>query len=718
MSTPGEEDAKGGEAFGDVVDAAATKAQPPRGSAARAVDATAPSTPETDDDEPINQGQRSERGDHPGWAPLPMLLVVAAASAAHWPLWRSLACGPGQGDVEDTGVNVDGGDDVVASAGGWGWLWSLDDDGNFVDSTMLAGGGSVLRFWTQAEISVYEPLTLMAKAALFYVTGIHPLAIRLAGTVAHAASSVLLWRCCLHVLRLLGGTKVNADGSSATWCAAAAAGIFAAHPLCVEVVGWPSAVPYTFAGFFCHASVLFYLHEASVVDVGATGDVEGARRAWPVLITGSLVPCGICYACAVLCKSAALPLPLALVALDLGVCGSSGSGPPRSPHVLRFLQKSCVSKLPLVALACALCVPTVLANASSQGRTQVDLLTLSGSERLVKSMLQPWLLAVKALIPTGLKPQYRLVECQLSVLDTLLGGAIAAPGSATAGSDAMAAAGGDCAFPEGVLAIIATIVCGVLAWVKWPHNASVVGAVGYALVMMSPTLGFVQHGSVVAASDRYAYLPLGAAVPVLAAWLLGVCREMSGAGAVTTRRTSRTSQSRPRFACGFAAALVIAVLALLSGQQMLRWRTNHTLWEYSLRVDPADWRGHALYSEILVREGNVELARRHMRLELSALRECRPSAKVALERGKIQHLLGDPDGACLEYEQAAGRWPEFGELLSNVGICRLREGRSDEARALFDRAAELLPDNPRVLSNVEEFDTWQSTGVFNGVLHW
>jgi len=95
-----------------------------------------------------------------------------------------------------------------------------------------------------------------------------------------------------------------------------------------------------------------------------------------------------------------------------------------------------------------------------------------------------------------------------------------------------------------------------------------------------------------------------------------------------------------------------------------------------------------------------------------------------MERAKCMYILGRTDEACLLNDWALRRWPKAaqrtGEVLSNAGVCMLRRGDIDGARALMTRAYELLPRSPPIKNNYDAILTYHGEPgeLFRGSIVW
>ncbi len=165
-----------------------------------------------------------------------------------------------------------------------------DDDKNFLTNPAFRGlAVSNLRWmWTTFHLGHYHPLTWMSLGLDYVIWGLDPTGYHLTNVLLHTANAVLFY---LVALRLLGG-KI--------WTAAAAALLFAVHPLRVESVAWVSERRDVLSGVFYLLSVLAYLRAQK----------EGPRGRW---LAASLAA----FAAALLSKVIVVSLPIVLLLLDI-----------------------------------------------------------------------------------------------------------------------------------------------------------------------------------------------------------------------------------------------------------------------------------------------------------------------------------------------------------------------------------------------------------------
>ncbi len=60
--------------------------------------------------------------------------------------------------------------------------------------------------------------------------------------------------------------------------------------------------------------------------------------------------------------------------------------------------------------------------------------------------------------------------------------------------------------------------------------------------------------------------------------------------------------------------VILLVLGLISSWQVNHWRNDKVLWQYSISVDPSDWRSHMFLSDFFVKEGDTDECNKHLQL--------------------------------------------------------------------------------------------------------
>ena len=395
------------------------------------------------------------------------------------------------------------------------------DDNHYVTEnrhvTEGLGGAGIAWAFTTFHATNWHPLTWLSHMLDCQFYELWPGGHHLSSVLLHAATAVLLFL----LLRRMTG---------ALWPSALAAAVFAVHPLRVESVAWIAERKDVLSGLFFVLTLWAY--------------VAYAGRPWSWFRYSLVV---LLYALGLMAKPMLVTLPFLLLLLDywpLGrfapaAKGAAGAGPAATARRLGWLL---LEKVPLLALAAASCVVTLLAQA--RGHDGMDLLPMS--DRAANAVVSMAAYLGNFFYPAGLTILYRH------------------PGSWPRWEVAAAAA---------VLAIITAAA--ILCWRKCPYL--IVGWLWY-LGMLVPVLGLVQVGSQ-AMADRYTYLPM-IGVTIALAWLLASAAENWRWGG-------------PVF--GAAAALAVAVLMGCAWQQTSYWRNSETLWDHHQDVCPSETEGDGLY---------------------------------------------------------------------------------------------------------------------------
>lgn len=329
---------------------------------------------------------------------------------------------------------------VLAHAGSLGNGFAGLDDSLYVSENPAVLGGITwpgVKWAFSLQTNTYwHPLTwlsLMLDAQLFGPTawGFH-----LTNIALHAANAILFF--CL--LRLASGR---------VWPSAAAAALFAVHPIHVEAVAWVTARKDVLSGFFFLSSALAYVLWA------ARG--RACLRGMSVLA----------YVLAILTKPVALTLPFALLLLDVWPLRRLDPAHPRQAAGLLREKLPYFAVLPLVLLMVLVSHPLTSTTGDSGNITlamRIANLPLAYAAYL-KKFFWPSDLAMFYSFPVAI-PAWK---------------------------------------PLAALALLA----GTSVWTLVGLRTRPVLAVGWFFFLgtLFPMIGLVQAGLWPAMADRYAYLP-------------------------------------------------------------------------------------------------------------------------------------------------------------------------------------------------------------------
>lgn len=255
---------------------------------------------------------------------------------------------------------------------------SYDDPGNFLQNPHYRGFGWANLRWmfTTHLMGQYHPLMWLSAAADHALWGLDPRGYHLTSLLLHALTAALACRLFGRLLALTApGDRLAADLG-----AAAAAVLFAVHPLRAEPVAWASARHDVLSTPFYLATVLLYL------DAHAGPDPRRRSR--------RLAAAWACYALGLLTKATALGLPLVLLLLDWRPLGRLGDAAGR--------RRALAEKTPFLLAAAAMAAAALYAE--TQGSRMLALAELGPGERLAQASYGAVFYVLKTLWPAGLSP--------------------------------------------------------------------------------------------------------------------------------------------------------------------------------------------------------------------------------------------------------------------------------------------------------------------------
>lgn len=405
---------------------------------------------------------------------------------------------------------------------GYGLLHGWDDNvyvtNNVARLTFTPGN---LAYWfTHDCVLCYLPLTMLSYMADHALWGLNAFGYRLQNLLWHGVATLALFA----VLRLLRLRPLPAFLAALLW---------AVHPQRVESVVWVSERKDVLCAALYFGALALYLRA-----------VAHGRRPWAAL--------GL-FAGALLAKSMAISLPVALVALEVQawVAARGVRWPDRTAW---YAAARRVLPFALIAL---LFVPVPIHFQSIPAEE-----TTPGRQIAVAAHNLLWY-AAKSLLPGGLCPIYPRID--------LTGGLLALVGTAWLALAALLAA----------------------AWRRWP--AIVLGVVlpallGYAAAL-APVSGLVPLGYV-DMSDRYGYIPSAFLWALVASALQAVLANRPPAGRRPWHRLCLPAVTA--LAVGYAAT------SLLYSRL---WRDIETLTRSACRREPANVFALGQLGDILVDRG-------------------------------------------------------------------------------------------------------------------
>jgi tetratricopeptide (TPR) repeat protein len=523
---------------------------------------------------------------------------------------------------------------------------SWDDNRNFGGNPDYRGlGAEQLRWmWTTTLMGHYIPLTWMTLGLDFTLWGMDGRGYHLTNLALHCAAAVLLYRVALRLFRA-GAPEI--DVAELRVPVAAAALLFAVHPLRVESVAWITERRDMLSLALYLASLDLYLRF-----------VGGRRRA---LYAWSLAA----FACALLSKATAVTLPAVLLLANAIPLGRLRRGELASPGARAVYSEI----VPFAVLSAAVGLASIAvlhppAQLGPGGKLAVTLYSLG-------------FYLLKTAVPAGLAPLYELPKSY-------------APGDAKYFA----------CYAIGIAAL------GAAWWLRkrWPAALAVVIASGLIIL---PLLGIVQNGPQIAA-DRYTYhaaaafsLLAGLALVKWPSRALGVAMAAAiVALAVLTWRQSGYWKDSDRLwsrvlavdSASSIAQIAIADLRLEQG------RFDEALHHYELGValDPGYAEGHNNLGSLLARNGRFAEAIGHYEKAV-ALRPKYPGAQH--NWGIALSSLGEPDSAIAHFRRALALQPDLVNVHQSWGNALLRAARLPEAIGEYAEEERLHPGNAQAHLN-------------------
>jgi Flp pilus assembly protein TadD len=475
-----------------------------------------------------------------------------------------------------------------------------------------------------ATAAMYVPVARLSHQLDFQLYGAAPAGHHVSSVLLHAANGALLF------LALAGLT-------GALWRSAAAAALFAVHPMNVEAVAWVSSRADLLAAFFGLLTLLAW--------------TRALRRPGP----GWRLAAAAAFLLAMLSKGVVMTLPFALLLLDAWPLGRLGPGPPPAPAARRAtgagrggrIAALVGEKWLLFAVAAALVgVSLSLLKSRSQ---EISVAAFPLPARAATVLVSYVAYLGKAFWPA-----------RLAVVYPHRWGAYP-------WWQPVAAAAVLCALTAAALAVRRRLPYLAAGWL-------------WFLGTLVPVIGFYQ-ARYYEMADRYAYLPL-IGLSVALVWGLGdlARRFRHGTAACAT----------------LVAALIVACLPA-SRAQARHWRDDLALFSHALAVTQDNWVARYSVGLELLKRG----ARTEAKAQILEALRLRPDYADALNGlGQILLEEGDLPGAAARFSAALAAQPDHAEALSNLGLLAQREGRLAEAESWYRKALRQKAALPQALNNL------------------
>ncbi|HWN15367.1 MAG TPA: tetratricopeptide repeat protein [Candidatus Dormibacteraeota bacterium] len=507
-----------------------------------------------------------------------------------------------------------------------GSFLSWDDNVNFQENPAFRGFGAdqIRGALTSTLFGHYIPLTRLSWSLNYALGRLNPWGYHLVNVLLHAGNALAFYAVTRRLLAaaVAGGGQEARTRIDLSVAAAVAALVFSLHPLRAEPVAWVTGRADVLCGAFVLVATWLYLRA-----------VDGAEPARPRLVLAA----GAALAAAILSKGVALPLPVALLLLDV--------------YPLRRLAR--VGAWSLVREKIPLFV-TSLAGGIVVGLAVRHGALLTRSEeygvvaRVATAAYCFCIYAVRFIWPAALSPLYEM-PAQVRLSEPRFGLA--------------------------VLACLLVTAALILLRRRWPG-----GLAGWAfsIIMLAPTSLALRLGADLA-PDRYSYIS-GMGFAMLVGGMV--------VGLAAAFRVARPDRRALSFGVGAAILVATGALAVVTWNQVKIWRDDESLWRRAVRLDPTSPSAVSNLGSALRAQGRLDEAAESSGRALR-LRPGFPEAHLNLALIRAQQ--GRPAEAEQHFRRALELKPR--SVPAHLGLASTLEGqgRVDEAFGHFRTAIELEP---------------------------
>ncbi len=504
---------------------------------------------------------------------------------------------------------------------------NYDDDQYVYENAHVAKGlnaQSIEWAFTTTHSANWHPLTWLSHMLDCQMYGLNAGGHHLTNVDLHAAVAILLLLVLWRMTRKL-------------WPSVFVAVVFAIHPLRVESVAWVSERKDILSGLWFMLTLAAY--------------VSYARRPFSLARYSAVV---VLFAAGLMTKPMLVTLPFVLLLLDYWPLGRlsrkdgvrtnirdgntetvSAAGPTANRTSL--LRRPLVEKIPLMALAAASCMATLIA----QREAVVSLDSIPFVARIGNAIVACVAYMGELFWPAGLAVFYPH------------------PGS-------------DLPIWKVVVAVL--ILTGItMAAVVWRRRCPyvLVGWLWY-LGMLVPVIGLVQVGRQ-SMADRYTYLPQ-----------IGLC--IAIAWGVTELIAASPYR---RSVCAVLSVLVVVGLMGCAWHDAAYWRDGESLWRRALECTSSNAVAHYGLGVALQRSGQADEAMAEYRKAL----EIKPGyAEAANNLALLLQQCGRYQDAKAYYQQALAAEPNYADVHVNFGGLLTHLGEIDEAIVQYKQGIAANPN--------------------------
>ena len=421
---------------------------------------------------------------------------------------------------------------------------NYDDNKLFLENTSYRGFDAARLKWmfTTTFMGHYQPLTWLSSALDYRISGLDPVSYHCNNLILHALNALLLYFVALRLFRAALRLEPDDRSTALRMAAAAAALLFAVHPLRVESVAWASERRDVLSLFFLLSALWAYLRafqpERVAIDSWAC-----YLASWALLLLSLL--------------SKAWGMSFALVVLVLDVYPLRRLPPNVSQWFSIEHMRIWLQKIPYLILGLVAAIRAGQAQHTALG-TMASLDEWGLTERFVQAFYGLAFYVWKTVWPTHLvalyELPYRLNPFELKYVISFL-------------------------------AVTTATVVAILLRRRWP---AILAATVIYVIIVTPVLGLIQSGHQFVA-DKYSYVCCIAWAVLIAGGLLSAWRR---------RRVFATAGVS-------TIGLVIIILFVCTWRQTGVWHDSKRLWRHALTAGSPSAAAHLNYGILLRKDGDI-----------------------------------------------------------------------------------------------------------------
>lgn len=481
------------------------------------------------------------------------------------------------------------------------------DDPNYVISNPDSHGFSLEHLknaFSRFYVGNYAPLHIISYMFDYTLWGLKP-----SGYICH---NILLHALNGYLLYLL----VN-KVSAVFYPSILAALLFVVHPVQVESVAWISQRKNLLAMLFYLLSLLFYAHYR-------TASAATCKKKYLLSL--------VFFACALLSKSVAVVLPVALLLYDICV--------ERRPF-----RNSLVDKIPFIAVASVTSVLALLSQSEDYGGGGRAAFHGGSQYATFLTMLPVFVTYLRMIIlPTGLSGVY-------------------SPDIKTAIDLSVAASG------------LGLFFLAFLAWLILRKEQKLFFWLAIGLVGILPVSQIVPLVTMM--NDRYLYFPMAGIAPFI---VLGFLRFLP------------EGKEQFRYAAAALLFLILIMFATMAGIRGTFWKNSLTLWSDAVGKDPDNVTAKYNLANVYLESNQLDKVKPLLEQMLAVRPE---SARFNEMLGHYYYGLGDLEKAESSFNKALELWPKLPVAYFSLGNIYLARNDLKNAENVFLKAEKfgsMTPD--------------------------